>query len=81
MSGAPLLKVGSLDLVGMIYGTNDVETNEAFRIIDPETGATKPEVLRITSFGLAHQASTLAAASGPATDNKRPGDVVVHARS
>lgn len=74
ISGAPLLKEGSLETVGIIYGNNDVATVEEFEHFDSKTGNREPEVRRIVSFGLAHHLDTLKALRGVATHNVALGE-------
>jgi hypothetical protein len=59
LSGAPLFRDGTLDVVGVVYGNNDVSSVEEIASIDPGSGARIPEVRRIMSFGLAHHSSIL----------------------
>lgn len=70
LSGSPLIRVGSGDVVGIIYGNIDVATIEHTAIFDPETGNREPEIQRIISFGLAHYTDTLRNARGKATQGK-----------
>ena len=67
LSGAPLIEMGSTTVIGVIYGTNDVETIEQFSQVDSETGKRTPEVVRVTSFALAHHTETLRNLRGLAT--------------
>jgi V8-like Glu-specific endopeptidase len=59
LSGAPLIKVGSKEVIGLIYGNNDVATIEQFARVNSQTEKREPEVQRIISFGLAHHLETL----------------------
>ncbi len=59
LSGAPLIRLGSKEVIGLIYGNNDVATIEQFAEVDSQTGKREPEVQRIMSFGLAHHFDTL----------------------
>ena len=59
LSGSPLFLDDTLDVVGVIYGNNDVGVVDEFASIDPETGTSRPEIQRIMSFGLAHHLSIL----------------------
>jgi hypothetical protein len=54
ISGAPLVKNDMLEVVGVVYGNNDVATIEEFAHIDEKTGKRQPELQRIVSFGLAN---------------------------
>ena len=67
LSGAPLVRGGSFEVVGVIYGNHDIETIDEFVKIDPDTGERTPEVRRIVSYGLAHHLTTLQGLSGAAT--------------
>jgi len=66
-SGAALLRKDTLELVGVVFGVNDVETVESFAFIDPATGAREPELRRVVSFALAYDTETLARLSTSAT--------------
>jgi len=70
LSGSPLIRIGSAEVVGVIYGNNDVATIEHASRVDPETGIREPEIQRIISFGLAHYTDTLREARGKATQGK-----------
>lgn len=59
LSGSPLIRMGSRDVVGMIYGSLDVGTIDQVASVDPETGERIPEVVRLLSFGLALHTSLL----------------------
>lgn len=69
LSGAPLVRLGSRAVVGVVYGTHDVSTIEERASVNPETGERSPEVHRVVSFGLAHFTQSLLSVTGPATDN------------
>jgi hypothetical protein len=58
LSGAPLFLDGTLEVVGVVYGNNDVATIEESATVD-SSGVRSPEVQRIVSFGLAHHHSQL----------------------
>jgi hypothetical protein len=77
LSGAPLFKVGTLQVVGMVYGTNEVGQIVEWGSKDPNTGERRPDVERIQAFGLAHQEFTLHRVRGPASENKRLGELVL----
>lgn len=77
LSGAPLFKVGTLQVVGMVYGTNEVGQIVEWGSKDPNTGERRPDVERIQAFGLAHQEFTLHSVRGPASENKRLGELVL----
>ena len=67
LSGAPLIRVGSQEVVGVVFGSNDVGTIDEFERIDPQTREREPEIRRVVSFGLAHYTDALRKARGPAT--------------
>ncbi len=67
LSGAPLFSAVTGEVVGVVYGTNDVGLVEEFSSVNPETGERKPEIHRIVSFALAHYTDTLRLLTGDAT--------------
>jgi hypothetical protein len=66
LSGAPLIRMGSKEVVGVVYCTNEVALIKQFEQVD-EDGRREPEIHRVVSFGLAHSTSSLHSLSGPAT--------------
>ena len=58
-SGAAILRKDSLEVVGLIFGVNDVETVEEFARVDPVSGTREPEVRRVASFALAYDTEAL----------------------
>lgn len=66
LSGAPVVRMGTTQVVGVVYGQKDAETIEQFARRD-ESGQRTPEVVRVTSFAVAHYESTLPQLSGTAT--------------
>jgi hypothetical protein len=68
LSGAPLLRGDGFEVIGVIYGSNDVEKIEEFVRVDPETGERTGELTRIFSFGLAHYTTSLQEFAGGATN-------------
>lgn len=68
LSGAPLMLLGTTDVIGVIYGSNDIGTIDHFASVDPETGEKDPEVQRIITFSLAHYTETFLELTGKATD-------------
>lgn len=66
LSGAPLLRMGTAEVIGVIYGTSEVALIKHFEKIDND-GRREPEVQRIVTFGLAHYTTALHTLSGPAT--------------
>jgi hypothetical protein len=77
LSGAPLLTQGTADVVGIVFGSNDLETVDSFKRVDPETGETHPEVRRVVSFGLAHHTRTLWDVKGTATGGQTLRDLLL----
>jgi hypothetical protein len=69
LSGSPLLRRNSREIIGVVYGTNDVALIEQFSEVDQEGNRTA-EIQRIVSFGLAHHTANLQTLSGPATNGK-----------
>jgi hypothetical protein len=68
MSGAPIIRTRTKEILGVIYGRNDVQTIEEFSSRDPDTGAIlRPEVVRMTYFALAHHNTTLDALKSTVT--------------
>jgi hypothetical protein len=78
LSGAPLVR-GMRNVVGVVFGTNDVGTVESLGRIEPETGKREPEVHRVVSFALAHVTATLWEAAGTATGGQLIGRLATHA--
>ncbi len=76
LSGAPLFKVGTLEVVGMVYGSYDVGQIVELAAVDPDTGEQRPELQRLQSFGLAHQGFTLHSVQGPASEGRRLGEIL-----
>lgn len=69
VSGAPLLRRGTIQVAGLVFGSIDVETIEEFASIDPATGTRQSEVRRITSFALSYDTKSLCALTTTATNN------------
>ena len=70
LSGAPLLKHGTNELLGVVYGNIDVQKITQFKKVDPDTGDEEPEIQRIISYGLAHHLDVISELSGKATNNR-----------
>ena len=68
LSGAPLVRAGTAEVLGVIYGSNDVATIDGYVTVDTDTGERRIEMQKVTQFGLAHWTETLWAARGPATE-------------
>lgn len=60
LSGAPLFLESTLDVIGIVYGNNDVATVEQAVEVNADTGERTPEIQRIVSFGLAVHLQALA---------------------
>lgn len=69
LSGAPIIRLGSRTIVGVVYGTHDVATIEEAASVDADSGVRSPEIHRIVSFGLALHTSALGALRTPSTEN------------
>jgi len=71
MSGAPIVRTGSTEVIGVLYGRNDAETIEEFGSKDPDTKERlTPEIVRMTYFAAAHFTNTLKHLRGKATDGQ-----------
>ncbi len=69
LSGAPLIVVGSREIAGVIYGSNEVASIKHYGRIQAD-GSFEAEVQRVVTFGLAHFTATLRSLSGPATQGR-----------
>ena len=67
LSGAPLVRVGTKQVYGVVYGTNEVALIDQTAFVDPESGRREPEIQRLVTFGLAHYTQSLRALCGAAT--------------
>jgi V8-like Glu-specific endopeptidase len=71
MSGAPIVRTGSTEVIGVLYGRNDAETIEEFGSRDPDTEERlTPEIVRITYFAAAHFTNTLRNLKGKVTNGQ-----------
>ncbi len=71
MSGAPIIRMGSREVIGVLYGHHEAETIEEFGTRDPQTGERlKPEVVRRNYFAVAHYTTTLQGLRGNATEGQ-----------
>lgn len=70
LSGAPLVRVGTTEVLGVIYGTNDYERTVQFAHVDEVTRERQPDIIRVVSFGLAHHTITLRRLAGIATKGR-----------
>ena len=68
LSGAPVVKLGTREVIGVIYGENDVGTIERFSHKDPQTGKDIPDLERLVSFGLACHTTIMNNAAFDLTD-------------
>jgi hypothetical protein len=67
LSGAPLFRQSSSEVVGVIYGNNDIGRIVEFAHQGEETGQQIPELQRIMSHGVALHTNTLRSLAGTAT--------------
>jgi hypothetical protein len=74
LSGAPLIRMDSLEVIGVVYGTKDTGTVEEFSRVDEATGERRPELQRITTFAVAHMFDSLYNLSGRATEGMPLGE-------
>jgi V8-like Glu-specific endopeptidase len=74
LSGAPVIKRGTPEVVGVVYGTKDTGTVEEFSRVDEATGTRTPELQRVTTFAVAHMFDSLHDLSGSATDSRPLGE-------
>ena len=72
LSGAPLIRLGTADVVGVIYGDHGVESEDRYFTLPSEGGAPQPEKNQVvlTSFALAHDLDTVRSLTGGATEGK-----------
>jgi len=70
LSGAPLIKMNSKEVIGVIYGSNEVASIDQYAHIDATTGKREPEIQRLIQFGLAHYTETLQSLSSSITRGK-----------
>ncbi len=73
LSGAPVIRTDSLEVIGVVYGTKDYGTIEEFSRVDEATGERTPELQRITTFAVAHMFDSLYNLSGNATEGMHLG--------
>ena len=73
LSGAPLLRAGTNEVVGVIYGENEVQAIVSHARVDETTGDRTPEIVSYTKFALAHWTETLYAATAAALDGSTLG--------
>jgi hypothetical protein len=59
LSGSPLFRSGTREVLGVVFGQNDVALIESFARVDPVTGEREPEIQKMYHFGLAHTTETL----------------------
>lgn len=74
LSGSPLIREGSMEVIGVVYGECETATIEEFARVDPNTGEREPEVQRLVSFCLAHYTDTLRNLRGTATEGRTLAD-------
>lgn len=68
LSGAPVIRMDSLEVIGVLYGTKDTGTIEEFSRVDEVTGERTPELQRITTFAVSHMFDSIYNLSGRATE-------------
>lgn len=59
LSGSPLFLAGTREVLGVIFGQNEVALIDSFARVDPETREKEPEIQKIYHFGLAQTTETL----------------------
>lgn len=69
LSGSPLFKAGSREVLGVVFGYNDVALIEYLGQFDHKTGKREPDIQKIYHFGLAHNTETLKNLTTNATRN------------
>lgn len=69
LSGSPLFRSGSREVIGIIFGQNEVALITSFARIDPETNEREPEIQKVYHFGLAHNTETVRNLNTDATRN------------
>ncbi len=74
LSGAPVIRTVSREVVGMVYGTRDTGTVEEQSRVDEETGVRTPELQRLTTFAVSHMLSSLLQLRGGNTDDRPLGE-------
>jgi hypothetical protein len=78
MSGAPIIRRGSTEVIGVLYGRIDAETIEEFGSRDPVTEERlTPEVVRIVYFAAAHFTTTLRTLRDKVTDGQPLSDYLL----
>ncbi len=75
LSGAPVIRFGSTEVIGLVQGCLDVATIEERVEVDPDTGHRSPEVQRIVSFGIAYHYEALSEVRGAATAGRPLGEI------
>lgn len=66
LSGSPIVRYGSSEVIGVVYGVKESETIEQFAEVK-ESGERRPQVVQLTTFAAAHHNRTLRNLQGPAT--------------
>ena len=69
LSGSPLFRSGSREVLGVVFGQNEVALITSFARVDPETNEREPEIQKVYHFGLAHNTETLRNLKTNATRN------------
>jgi hypothetical protein len=70
LSGSPVVRVGTKEVIGVVYHNNDVATISQFERVDPASGRREPEIQSIVSFGLAEHTDLLKNVRGKASQGR-----------
>jgi hypothetical protein len=76
LSGAPLVRRNTRELVGLVRGRTEVELIERLSTRDPGTGERTPEELIVEYFALANPLSAIRAHRSRATGGRELGDLL-----
>lgn len=74
LSGAPIIRSFSNEVIGVLYGTRDTGTVEQLSRVDEETGLRTPEVQRVTTFAVSHWFDSLRNLRGALTEHMPLGE-------
>lgn len=69
LSGSPLFKSGTREVLGVVFGQNEVALISSFARVNPETGYREPEIQKVYHFGLAHSTEIIQNLTSNATRN------------
>ena len=70
LSGAPIIKLKTKEVAGVLFGSLDVCRIEQFPGVDREAGSQQAGIERVASFGLAHYTDSLWSLRGMVTQGK-----------